>query len=446
MEKNSEMRSQKVFDAIIFNEGRETLGLDLAVVKEVIEIDHIKPFPLTSKKIEGIITLRDEVLPIINTKIALNVTDNGKQSISKSKIVIIEHPLEKFGLLVDTIQEIMPIEDKLFSDVPDTIQTEIDLKFIEQIGMFRKKPLILLDIDSIIENLFISLPASIRSKSKTTESSDKEDNLDKKMNKQTNHQSKEGKTSIELPNFSMMDERTPKVTPATGTPVKSSLKASPVKKQVKKASSEKIEYTEADLDVFSELGNIGAGHASNALSQMINKKVMIDVPHVNLVTIDKIRPLLGKIGDMVTGSFSLVTKNMDANIVLVFSVQSIENILQIILELPKTKKLKTISDVSENEQSAIQELNSILIGHYVAALSNFLRVTIDPPKHHFFFEKTDAFFTNLEKDSEKDVISVIIETKMNVVGTEPIIGYFLMIPSAQNLKEILMRINEIWEK
>lgn len=446
MVKNSEMKSEMISDIIIFNEGKETLGLDLSVVKEVIEIDHVKPFPLTSKKIDGIINLRDEVLPIINTKIALNISDNGKQRPGKSKIVIIEHPLEKFGLLVDAIEEIMPIEDKLFSDVPDTVQTEIDLKFIDQIGMFRGKPLILLDIDSIIENLFISLPASIRSKSKTKGVSDKDDDLDKKMNKPTIPQSIAAKSAIEPSSPSKVEDKTPKTAPVTVTPSKSSSKSGPVKKQTKKGPSENVEFTEADIDVFSELGNIGAGHASNALSQMINKKVMIDVPQVNLVTIDKIRPLFGKIGDMVTGSFSLVTKNMDANIVLVFSVQSIEYLLQIILDLPKTKKLRTASDVSENEQSAIQELNSILIGHYVAALSNFLRVAIDPPKHHFFFEKTDIFFNNLEKDSDKEVVSVIIETKMNVVGTDPIVGYFLMIPSAQNLKDILKRIHEIWEK
>jgi len=668
MAKVEEIKNQTGFDVIIFNEGREVLCLDLSVVKEVIEVDHIKPFPLASKKIEGIINLRDEIVPVINTKLALNLTDNSStQTIGKSKILVIEHPIEKFGLLVDSIQEILPVEDKLFTDVPDSVQTEINIMFIEQIGMFRNRPLIFLDIDSLIENLFISLPASMRVKSKTKRSSDKEqyiervergesrpkdlsisltdaqsdalkelaniaagnaitalgdllkskkkidlfvsnvdvmniadvpdvlggpdklvfavkseivkeilavnylifpldglaeilfqvaeidlrkkkieslgdlsaeersaieeignilsahyisaigdflgirlyketpqlgfdvmgalvdsflveqsqylsemvclhtslkmesmkvdgaflflpqkasikklmdnltvDNMVDRLNNKKRPQSTSTKITTETPKVAKSAQAPQKKVVETETPAKSTPK--PAKKASKKATGEKVEFTEADLDIFSELGNIGAGHASNALSQMINKKVMIDVPVVSLVAIDKLRPMFDKIGDTVTGTFSLVTKNVDANIVIMFSVQSIENILQIILDLPKPKKLKTITDVSENEQSAIQELNSILIGHYVSALSNFLHVPIDPPKHHFFFEKVDTFFTNLEKDSEKDVVSVIIETKMNVVGTEPIIGYFLMIPAAQNLKEILKRIQEIWEK
>ncbi len=440
MEKKGELNGQLVTEAIIFNEGRETLGLDLSIVKEVIEIDHVKPFPLASKKIEGIINLREEVLPVINTKIALNITDDGKLKSGKSRIVIIEHPLEKFGLLVDTIQEILPLEAKLFSDLPDSVQTEIDLKYIEQIGMFRNKPLIMINIDTIIENLFISLPASILSKTKTRISRNGDENSG------INHlENAAAKSSVETSQSPKIDTSI-KIEPKTVSPVKAQTKPSSAKKQVKKGQSEKIDFTEADLDVFSELGNIGAGHASNALSQMINKKVMIDVPQVSLVTLDKLRPIFGKIGEIVTGSFSLVPKNMDANILLIFSVPSIEFLLQIILDQPKIKKLKSMSDISENEQSAIQELNSILIGHYLAALSNFLHMSIDPPKHNFFFEKTDVFFTNLEKDSEKDVVSVVIETKMNVVGTDPIVGYFLMIPSAQNLKDILKRIHEVWEK
>ncbi len=440
MTENEEINRQETSDIIIFNEGREVLGLDLSIVKEVIEVDHVKPFPLASKKIEGVINLRDEIVPIVNTKTALNLSDNGLRTVGKSKILIIEHPLEKIGLLVDAVQEILPITDDLFVDVPDSVQTEIDLKYIEQVGVFRNRPLIFLDIDSFIENLFISLPEAFRAKSKTQRSVDRDQYV--KLGEKAELRA----TPVQVPPAAIKSAKTVVTPAAPATPAKSTAKAATPRKPAKKGTPEKMEFSESDLDIFSELGNIGAGHASNALSQMINKKVMIDVPLVSLTTMDKLRGMFGKIGDMVTGTFSLVTKNVDANIVLMFSVQSIENILQIILDLPKPKKLKSANDVAENEQSAIQELNSILIGNYVAALSNFLRVSIDPPKHHFFFEKTETFLANLEKESEKDVVTVIIETKMNVVGTEPIIGYFLMIPSAQNLKDILKRIQEIWEK
>lgn len=43
------------------------------------------------------------------------------------------------------------------------------------------------------------------------------------------------------------------------------------------------ELSSMQYDVLKELGNIGAGNATTALAQMINKKVDIGVPHVRLV-------------------------------------------------------------------------------------------------------------------------------------------------------------------
>ena len=53
-------------DFIIFQIGSENLCLDLTIVQEVIEIEHIKPFPLATKRFQGIINLRGEIIPIIH--------------------------------------------------------------------------------------------------------------------------------------------------------------------------------------------------------------------------------------------------------------------------------------------------------------------------------------------------------------------------------------------
>ena len=42
-------------------------------------------------------------------------------------------------------------------------------------------------------------------------------------------------------------------------------------------------YSAIQLDALAEVGNIGAGNAATALSQMINRKVNMSVPAVNIV-------------------------------------------------------------------------------------------------------------------------------------------------------------------
>lgn len=46
-------------------------------------------------------------------------------------------------------------------------------------------------------------------------------------------------------------------------------------------------------DVLKELGNIGAGNATTALAQLINKKVQIGVPQVRLLEFNEISSVIG---------------------------------------------------------------------------------------------------------------------------------------------------------
>lgn len=48
------------------------------------------------------------------------------------------------------------------------------------------------------------------------------------------------------------------------------------------------------LDALREIGNIGAGNSATALSQVINKKIDMNVPKVSVVPIEDVPDLVGK--------------------------------------------------------------------------------------------------------------------------------------------------------
>lgn len=48
------------------------------------------------------------------------------------------------------------------------------------------------------------------------------------------------------------------------------------------------ELTTMQLDVLQEVGNIGAGNAATALSELLNEKVDMSVPAVNIIPFDDI--------------------------------------------------------------------------------------------------------------------------------------------------------------
>ena len=57
------------------------------------------------------------------------------------------------------------------------------------------------------------------------------------------------------------------------------------------------------LDVLKEIGNIGAGHAATSLSKMLNKKIDMQVPDVQIVSFDEIMELAGGSENIVAGVF-----------------------------------------------------------------------------------------------------------------------------------------------
>ena len=65
-------------------------------------------------------------------------------------------------------------------------------------------------------------------------------------------------------------------------------------------SLEKV--SETYLDVLKEIGNIGAGNAMTALSQMLNCKVDMKVPQVKLLDFNEVGALMGGNGRCFPGS------------------------------------------------------------------------------------------------------------------------------------------------
>ena len=56
-----------------------------------------------------------------------------------------------------------------------------------------------------------------------------------------------------------------------------------------------------DFDVLREIGNIGAGNATTALSQLINAKVDMNVPKVELLEFKEISDMIGGAERIVVG-------------------------------------------------------------------------------------------------------------------------------------------------
>lgn len=57
------------------------------------------------------------------------------------------------------------------------------------------------------------------------------------------------------------------------------------------------------LDALREIGNIGAGNSATALSQLINRRINMNVPNVSIVPLEEVPELVGGPETLVVGVF-----------------------------------------------------------------------------------------------------------------------------------------------
>ena len=83
-----------------------------------------------------------------------------------------------------------------------------------------------------------------------------------------------------------------------------------------------IDLSPVQLDVLREIGNVGAGNSATALSQLINRRIDMNVPKVSVVPLDEVPDLVGGPETIVVGVFLRVYGKAPSNILFLMPKDS----------------------------------------------------------------------------------------------------------------------------
>lgn len=193
----------------------------------------------------------------------------------------------------------------------------------------------------------------------------------------------------------------------------------------------------AQVDALCEVGNIGAGHAATALSQLIKKKVMISVPEVRVIDLKEVPNLLGDPNSIVAGIIMNVLGDITAKILLLLTRESALSLADMLLQ----KKVGSSKVLSEVGNSAIKETGNILAGAYMNALNEFLGVMLLPSVPNLVFDMATAVLTSISDGFEGMSNKILsIETQFSEANEQVIKGYLLLIPDIPSVKVLLQAI------
>ncbi|WP_066720283.1 chemotaxis protein CheC [Clostridium sp. Marseille-P299] len=199
-------------------------------------------------------------------------------------------------------------------------------------------------------------------------------------------------------------------------------------KEVKLDSMDSMQF-----DVLREIGNIGAGNATTALSQMLNQKVDMKVPKIEMLEFKDLSELIGGAENLVVGILLTLEGSIDGMIMFILEKEPAHKIVSMLMA--------GLGDGSGNftemELSALQEIGNIIAGAYLNSLSALTNLTITSSVPYMAIDMAGAILSvpaiEFSKISDK---ALLIETEFGNKDTE-VNGYFILIPTLESYNTIL---------
>lgn len=199
------------------------------------------------------------------------------------------------------------------------------------------------------------------------------------------------------------------------------------------AERELDKLNDLQFDVLKEIGNIGAGNATTALAKMLNTKIDMNVPRVEMVPFTHLPDTFGSPEEVLAGI--LVQLDGDIKGMMMFLAKE-ESAHTLVNSLMGGMGVSGDGTFSEMELSALSEIGNIIIGAYLSAMSNLTNLKIASSVPYISIDMAGALLSvpAIEFGKLGDKV-LLIETQFGELDL--VNGYFLMVPELESYDVIL---------
>ncbi len=192
------------------------------------------------------------------------------------------------------------------------------------------------------------------------------------------------------------------------------------------------QVTQDYFDVLREIGNIGAGNAMTALSQMLQCKVDMQVPQVRLLEFSEVGAMMGGEEQLMIGVYLAVEGDITGSIMFLVKQESAKHLVNKLMMGMASEG----TEFNEMELSAMREVSNIITGAYLNSLSTLTNLKIFPSPPELTLDMAGAILSvpAIEFGTIGDKILLIQSQFYDEVEID---GYFILIPDLESYGKIL---------
>lgn len=193
------------------------------------------------------------------------------------------------------------------------------------------------------------------------------------------------------------------------------------------------DLTPMHLDVLKEVGNIGSGNASAALSNMIARNVEVEMPEVKIVGFQEVLEQSGGTEQIVAGVLSRMSGGMEGIIMLLMDKNFVNTVIKVFFN----HEVKGLLQLNEDDISALTEVGNIMCGAYVSAIGQLSGIEVNLATPCFQVDMIGALMSVpvIEFGEIGDKI-LYIDKKLSIDGERMNTQLFL-IPAIGSLKDLM---------
>ena len=186
------------------------------------------------------------------------------------------------------------------------------------------------------------------------------------------------------------------------------------------------------FDVLKEIGNIGAGNATTAISNMLNLKVNMDVPKVEFMKVQELPTAISAEEETVVGIYLEVESDIGGSMMFLLKMGSAQYLVNHLMGRPDDYE----EEFSEMDLSAIKEIGNIISGSYLSALSSMTNMVITASVPYLAIDMAAAILSvPAIQFGQYGDNALLIQTEF---GDEvKIKGFFILMPDVESYDKIL---------
>lgn len=132
-----------------FTIGAEQFGVNILMVQEIIRSTPITSVPNAPVFVEGVINLRGNIIPVIDLRRRLQL-EPGEMDPTETWIIILDIEGKITGFIVDSVTEVLKIQESSVEPPPDIIVAGLESQYIQGVCDIGEKLLIILDFNRIL--------------------------------------------------------------------------------------------------------------------------------------------------------------------------------------------------------------------------------------------------------------------------------------------------------